>query len=68
MEKRIMNYLETKVTELRANGGVVPATWLPYLEAIKILCEVADGLVTSGGEADKILKEIIIAIEAAEAV
>jgi hypothetical protein len=59
-----LNLVSKLSSELTANQGIVPASWLPYLEAIKFLCE---GIVLfAGPELKAIITVILAAIAAAE--
>ena len=51
--------------ELVANGGIVPDSWLPYLELIKLGLKLAE--FWTSDDIDKIIEEIIAAINLLEA-
>jgi hypothetical protein len=50
--------------ELTVNNGIVPASWLPYLNAFKFLCEGVE--LFAGPELKAIITVILAAIAAAE--
>jgi hypothetical protein len=51
-------------TVLEANGGVVPNSWLPYLDAIKLACDIVE--LFAGPELKAIINVLLAAINAAE--
>jgi len=50
--------------ELKANKGIVPDSWKPWLEEIKLLLKMAE--IFTPDNIDTIIEEIITAINVAE--
>lgn len=51
--------------ELQANKGIMPESWIPYVEVFKLLLKAAE--IFTPDNIDKIIEEIIAAITLFEA-
>jgi len=63
MKKQIINSIKKHHSELQANNGVVPDSWIPYIDFLKIFLHIAK-LFTSD-EIDLLIDELLAAIEIA---
>jgi hypothetical protein len=56
--------VQQKHAELTANGGIMPASWVPFADAIKLAAQIVE--LFAGPELKAICQVVITAINAAE--
>jgi len=61
---KLKEFAANKIKEFEDNKKAIPVSWVPYLDAIKIVLELVEFFM--GPEGKSIVNEILVAIDAFE--